>query len=259
MAGTKQNVYSQDALVAQTISGANELTSLEGIEVSGLPDRTTCFVNNATGSQLFRWFDDSVAVPDGATVVLPLQLTLADPGRWILQTGGGGGGGTITGGANVGGGPGQVFQNAAGATLNFRTIASPDASVTVTTVGSQVQLTVAGGGGSTVGDFTGDKGLSVAAPVAGDQATTLLTISNTPANNGLATQRGYVVVQVNGVSVRLGGTTVAPSECYFSSAGPGVAKALDDIAAGDTLYWNSSVVGYGLAPTDRLDFLYSIT
>jgi hypothetical protein len=258
MAGTKTNVYAQEELVAQTISGTNELTSLEGIEVESLPDRTTCFVNDATGSQTFRWFDDSFAVPDGVTVVLPLQLAITDPGRWILEAGGGGGGGTITGGANVGGGPGQVFQNAAGATLNFRTIASPDASVTVTTVGSQVQLTVPASGG-TVGDFTGDKGLSVAAPVVGDQATTLITISNTPANNGAATQRGYVTVQVNGVSVRLGGTNVAPSECYFSSAGPGVAKALDAIVAGDTLYWNSLVAGYGLAPTDRLDFLYSIT
>lgn len=243
-----------------------------------------------SGQTLYYLDRESAAPP-----VFPNVVPARGGGRWLIISGGGGGG--ITAAANVGGGPGEVFQNILAGVLNLRTIASPDGSVTVATVGSQVQLEVqayqtvqdegvplpqrdtlnfvgagvtaadvAGvttvtipGGGGTVGDFTGDKGLSVGAPVVGDQATTSLTISNTPANNGAATTRGYVTVQVNGVSVRLGGTTVAPSECYFSSAGPGVAKALDEITGGDTLYWNSSVVGYGLAPTDRIDFLYSIT
>jgi hypothetical protein len=242
--------------------------------------------------QTLYYLDRASAAPP----VFPNIVAARGGGRWLIISGGGGGG--ISAAANVGAGPGEVFQNILAGVLNLRTIASPDGSVSVATVGSQVQLevqayttvqdegaplpqrdvinfvgagvtaadvagvttvTIPGGGSGTVGDFTGNKALAVGAPVAGDQATTLLTISNTPANNGPATQRGYVTVQVNGVSVRLGGTTVAPSDCYFSSAGPGVAKALDNIAAGDTLYWNASVAGYGLAPTDRIDFLYSIT
>lgn len=203
-----------------------------------------------SGQTLYYLDRESVAPP-----LFPNVIAATGGGRWLIISGGGGG---ITAAANVGGGPGEVFQNILAGVLNLRTFASPDGSVTVATVGSQVQLTVPPGGG-TVGDFTGDKGLAVGAPVVGDQATTGLTISQTPANNGLATQRGYVTVQVNGVSVRLGSTVGAPADCYFSDNGGLTPRPLDAIVANDTLYWNTSVAGYGLAPTDRIDFLYSIT
>jgi len=85
MAGTKDYVYSNDALVAQTVLVADSDlgNSLEGIDISGMPDRSVCYVNDVGGT--FRWFDDSTSTPVAGSVILPTQLTVSDAGRWILE------------------------------------------------------------------------------------------------------------------------------------------------------------------------------
>lgn len=243
-----------------------------------------------TGEALY-YLDRASAAP----VVVPNVIAATGGGRWLIISGGGGGG--ITAAANVGGGAGEVFRNIVAGVLNLRTLTSPDSTVSVVTNGDLIELrtqayrtvedegvplpqrttlnfvgggvtvtdaggetvvTIPGAAASAVGDFTGDKDQSPVGVISTDQATTGITIAQTPANNGAATNKGYVTVQVNGITVRLGSTTVAPAECYFSADGGVTARALDAVQAGDTLYWNTSVAGYGLVPADRVDFLYLI-
>ncbi len=80
MAGTKQAVEGLVGLVAQTVltSASNEKNSLEGIDVSGLQDRATCYVREFLAT--YRYFDDSVL-----PVLFPFIVAPAvGPGRWIL-------------------------------------------------------------------------------------------------------------------------------------------------------------------------------
>ncbi|MCP4244705.1 MAG: hypothetical protein GY772_29530 [bacterium] len=51
---------------------------------------------------------------------------------FIPHGGGGGGGGEVNEGANVGTGPGKVYKDKTGATLNFRTLESQDGSLNIT-------------------------------------------------------------------------------------------------------------------------------
>lgn len=84
----------------------------------------------------------------------------------------------------------------------------------------------------------------------GDQAT-VTTIAVTPIGDG------YVIVGVNGVQYEVG-DGVKTKDCYFSGDGGTTARAIADIAAGDTLHWNGSVIGFQLAGTDRIDFNYNV-
>ena len=231
-----------------------------------------------------------------AAVMIPNIVPALGGGRWLIIAGSGGGG--INAAANVGGGPGEVFRNIVAGVLNLRTLTSPDSTVSIVTNGDLIELstqayrtvedegvplpqrttlnfvgagvsvadaggetvvTIPGVGSGTVGNSTLNKGMTVGAPVAGDQAPTGLTMAATPANNGAATSKGYVQVFVNGGRQRLGSTTGAPADCYFSADAGVTPRALDQVVAGDQLIWNQSVAGFALAPTDLIDFDYSVT
>jgi hypothetical protein len=61
--------------------------ALENINTEFLGDGALCYVSTGALGQ-WQLQKDSVAVPDGVTIVEPI----AGPGRWFLKTGGGGGG-----------------------------------------------------------------------------------------------------------------------------------------------------------------------
>jgi hypothetical protein len=57
-------------------------------------------------------------------------------------------------GNNLTGGTGEIYKDTVGSVLNFRTLESTDSSVTITTNTNTIDLTVAGGGASTIGQLT---------------------------------------------------------------------------------------------------------
>ena len=70
---------------------------------------------------------------------------------------------------------------------------------------------------------------------------------------------GYVGVRVNGVSYLVGDATKVGVACYFSADGGATARSMKAIAAGDLLYWNGTIAGFQLDPTDSVDFLYNVS
>lgn len=82
----------------------------------------------------------------------------------------------------------------------------------------------------------------------GDQAT-VTTVVSTPDSDS------YVEVLVGGIMVEVG-DAVKTKDCYFSNDGGTTAKAIEDIASGDTLHWNGSVAGYELSADMEIDFNY---
>jgi len=84
----------------------------------------------------------------------------------------------------------------------------------------------------------------------GDKATDSV-VTNTPVDGG------YVMVDVNGNIVGVG-DGAKDKEIYFSGDGGTTARAVEDIAAGDTIHWMRSVAGYDLDTTDRLNLHYDI-
>lgn len=85
-----------------------------------------------------------------------------------------------------------------------------------------------------------------------DGDSTGMTISYTPHRDGL------VQIYVNGLGVGVGDGTKSAG-CYFSSDGGSTAKTIENIEAGDTLYWNGSIAGYELDGGDSVDFMYERT
>lgn len=93
MAGTQQYTEGLTALVAQTILSADsdQKNSLQGIDVSGLVDRATCYVRENFST--YRYFDDSVL-----PVVLPFIVAPSEgDGRWVMVATDVPGGGTTLG------------------------------------------------------------------------------------------------------------------------------------------------------------------
>ncbi len=88
MAGTKTQTEGAPGFVTQSILAAttNLSNSLEGIDVTSLQDRATCFVRENGG--LYRFVDTSLAVHSSPTVIRPAGLTAAQAGRWLLESGG---------------------------------------------------------------------------------------------------------------------------------------------------------------------------
>ena len=62
------------------------------------------------------------------------------------------------------------------------------------------------------------------------------------------------MILVNGIQYSLG-NGVKTKDCYFSD-GLGGARAISDIIAGDSLYWNGVLAGFNLKATDRIDLIY---
>lgn len=85
----------------------------------------------------------------------------------------------------------------------------------------------------------------------GDQAVGV-GVGITPHNDG------YVQVFINTTKVQVGdGVKNAP--CYFSGDGGTTARAIADIAIGDTLHWQGTNAGYQLATTDTVSFDFQET
>ena len=84
----------------------------------------------------------------------------------------------------------------------------------------------------------------------GNEQNTNISITFTPVNDG------FVDVQVNGLSVTLG-DGIKTKDCYFSVDSGSTARLIQDITAGDTLYWNGIIAEYDLdAAKDLISLLY---
>lgn len=68
------------------IEAITDLTSLKGITTPNRQDNV--LVNSDLG--LFYWDSSSIATPDDVSVILPDDVTLPDPGRWLITSGGSG-------------------------------------------------------------------------------------------------------------------------------------------------------------------------
>lgn len=107
-----------------------------------------------------------------------------------------------------------------------------------------------GGGGSTERIPPEDRSLIPSTIAAADGLDSGVDITFTPTNGC------NVDVEVNGVNVELG-DGLKTKECYFSNDGGTTAKTIAGVAAGDSLYWNGAIAGYGLdASTDKISFTY---
>jgi hypothetical protein len=98
MAGTRNRTEGLVGLVCESalVAGSDLLNSVEGIDVSSIQDRATCYVRDVDTS--YRWFQDSVDAPAPPSVILPAGQLVGTPGRWKVESGGGGGGvSTVTG------------------------------------------------------------------------------------------------------------------------------------------------------------------
>lgn len=74
---------------------------------------------------------------------------------------------------------------------------------------------------------------------------------------GLASSlTGWVLVMVNGMSARVG-NGVKTLDCYFSGDAGVTARTVGALQSGDLLYWNGSIAGYQLTPSDVIDFVFS--
>jgi hypothetical protein len=114
--------------------------------------------------------------------------------------------------------------------------------------GINLALTGAGGAPTPL-----DKNVQPAA-TSGDAQDTTANITGTPQSDS------YVAVLVNGVQVYLAddNTERATADCYFSADGGTTARAIEDIAAADSLYWNGAQAGYDLDTNDVLDLNYNV-
>ena len=89
----------------------------------------------------------------------------------------------------------------------------------------------------------------IPAITSGNGSSTELTITYTPWNDT------KVMVKVNGIGCNLG-DGAKTKDCYFSNDEGVTAKAVANIEAGDTLYWNGPIAGYELDASDEIDIDY---
>ena len=127
-------------------------------------------------------------------------------------------------------------------------VVSPDPVVIGGLAGDAIVWAIVGNP-TTVQPFNGDKTRAVAAPTAGNDAATGLTLSAAPVS--------YCRVTVNGLGQRLG-NGVKTLDCYFSDDGGLTAKGYGNLAAGDQLFWNGVTAGFNLLPSYNVDFEYSV-
>jgi hypothetical protein len=85
----------------------------------------------------------------------------------------------------------------------------------------------------------------------GNEQTTGISISGTPANDG------YVGVSVNGVWYNVGDGSKS-LDCYFSADSGSTAKSISSITVGDVLYWNGVISGFNLDTDDRISLHYNV-
>lgn len=109
-----------------------------------------------------------------------------------------------------------------------------------------------GGGAAGVGAApTEDDKAQNPTATAGDNASTGVTIMNTPSGDS------YVEVLVNGVQYELG-DGVKTKDTYFSNDGGTTARTIETISSNDELFWNGNIAGFDLVTTDEIDFNYNV-
>ena len=106
-----------------------------------------------------------------------------------------------------------------------------------------------GGGGTLTPD---DQNLIPYTTAFLNEQDTGITISNTPAGNGM------VHIFINGQGPFTLGNGDKTSEFFFSGDGGATARAIEDITAGDRLYFNALIAGFALDTTDRLSFVEAV-
>jgi hypothetical protein len=85
-----------------------------------------------------------------------------------------------------------------------------------------------------------------ASTIGDNQAT--FTFSSTP------NDYSRIEVFVNGQRQRLG-DGVTTNDCYISSTSS-IAENLENVVSGQTLYWNGTIAGFDLSPTDVIELIY---
>jgi hypothetical protein len=93
-----------------------------------------------------------------------------------------------------------------------------------------------------------DKNINPTA-TSGDNQSTGVLVSYSPY------QDSYVMVEVNGISVNVGNGT-KDTDSYFSGDGGNTPTTIEEIRAGDELYWNASYAGYDLEIGDEINLIY---
>jgi len=93
-----------------------------------------------------------------------------------------------------------------------------------------------------------DKNINSNATIGDNQPTGVL-VSYSPY------QDSYVMVEVNGISVDVGNGT-KNTDSYFSGDGGVTPTTIEEIRAGDELYWNGTHAGYDLEVDDQINLLY---
>lgn len=101
-----------------------------------------------------------------------------------------------------------------------------------------------------------NKGMAASTTVADHDLACATPVAVTPATS--SANGGYVGARVNGVTYEVGDGD-RTHDCYYSGDGGATARLMKAIVAGDALYWNGSIAGFQLAPTDRIDFVYPVT
>jgi hypothetical protein len=94
--------------------------------------------------------------------------------------------------------------------------------------------------------------VTVSAVTSGDEDTTGVTISATPAGDG------WVGVIVNTAGPYELGDAVKTKTCYFSDDGGTTAKSIGAVASGDTLFWNGTITGFDLDTSDEISLIYAV-
>src|SRR5689334_963540 len=103
-----------------------------------------------------------------------------------------------------------------------------------------------------------NKGMTAATTAADGQQATATVLAATPARTANA-QGGYIQGRLNGQPIQIGDGTKVAVPSYFSGDGGATARALQNVIAGDKLYWNGTVAGYELDTTlDIIDFVYDV-
>lgn len=109
-----------------------------------------------------------------------------------------------------------------------------------------------GGGGGTADKLTtADQDKTASVTVADEDLAMATAITQTPANDS------NIDVYVNGVQVSLG-DLAKNRDCYFSGDGGVTPRAIENVVAGDFLYWMGSIAGYQLSAADKISLAYLV-
>lgn len=83
MAGTKTATEALPGFICESplSAGSTPQNSVEGISTKGLQDKATCY--SRSNNMMYRFDEESTATASGDDVILPADIDVADPGRWL--------------------------------------------------------------------------------------------------------------------------------------------------------------------------------